>query len=161
MSRFQLPKGLEGIDKLPETNRLLQNLFHTHDESNSILSRPGITGLSEPGGLCRGGFEWNGALYYIYSQQLIKIPDVTSKAPTANKIAHAASTIWNTMKTTEKYDLPRTKREVGATRCVIAITTNITPIDLLQGLSRNKVRANSTNPIERVGIITTLVTLTK
>lgn len=78
MSRFQLPKGLEGIDKLPETNKLLQNLFHTHDENNSIISRPGITGLSEPGGLCRGGFEWNGALYYIYSQQLRKITNVTT-----------------------------------------------------------------------------------
>lgn len=72
MSRFELPKGSEGIDKLPETNKLLQNVFHTHDESNSIISRPGILGLSAPGGLCRGGFNWNGALYYVYSQELRK-----------------------------------------------------------------------------------------
>ena len=76
MSRFQLPKGTDGIDKLPETNQLLQNLFHTHDKNNSVISRPGIDGISNPGGTCRGGFEWNGFLYYIYSQQLRKILNV-------------------------------------------------------------------------------------
>ena len=82
MSRFRLPMGLEGIDKLPETNSLLQNLFHTHDESESIVSRPGISGISEPGDVCRGGFKWNDGLYYIYSDRLVKIDDVTTGAST-------------------------------------------------------------------------------
>lgn len=80
MSQFQLPKGTQGIDNLPETNQLLQNMFHTHDNSNSIISRPGINGISVPGGACRGGFEWDEDLYYIYSQELRKITDVDTGA---------------------------------------------------------------------------------
>lgn len=80
MARFQLPKGTQGIDKLPETNQLLQNVFHTHDASNSIISRFGIEGISVPGGTCRGGFNWNGSLYYVYSQELRKITNVDTGA---------------------------------------------------------------------------------
>jgi len=80
LARFQLPKGTQGIDKLPETNQLLQNLFHTHDASNSIISRFGIDGISVPGGTCRGGFNWNGSLYYVYSQELRRIDNVDTGA---------------------------------------------------------------------------------
>jgi hypothetical protein len=80
MGEFQLPKGTDGIDKLPETNTLLQNVFHSHDENNSIISRPGIPLISTPGGVCRGGFEWNEALYYVYSQQLRKITNTETGA---------------------------------------------------------------------------------
>lgn len=80
MSRFKLPKGTEGIDRLPETNELLQNVFHTHDERASVISRWGIGGISVPGGTCRGGFEWNKSLYYIYAQELRRINDVNTGA---------------------------------------------------------------------------------
>jgi len=80
LARFQLPKGTQGIDKLPETNQLLQNVLHTHDKSNSIISRPGIPLIAVVGGTCRGGFEWNGFLYYIYSQELRRIDDVDTGA---------------------------------------------------------------------------------
>ena len=80
MGEFQLPKGTDGIDKLPETNTLLQNLFHSHDENNSIISRPGIPLIDTVGGTCRGGFEWNGSLYYVYSQVLRKITNTVTGA---------------------------------------------------------------------------------
>lgn len=72
--------GIEGVNKLPETNKLLQNLFHTHDDNASIISRPAPSLISEVGDICRGGFEWNGSIYYIYSQELRKITDVETGA---------------------------------------------------------------------------------
>lgn len=71
MPRFQLPTGLEGTDKLPRTKTVLQNMLN--DGKGNNISRPGITEIATVGGVCRGGFEWNGNLYYVFSQNLVKI----------------------------------------------------------------------------------------
>lgn len=73
MSNFKLPSGLEGTDKLPRTRAELRNMFQT--ESGLNISRPGITEIATVGGVSRGGFEWNGSLYYVYSTELRKITD--------------------------------------------------------------------------------------
>jgi len=73
MPPFKLPSGLEGTDKLPRTKTELRNMFQT--ESGLNISRPGIPLIATVGGVCRGGFKWNGNLYYVYSQELRKITD--------------------------------------------------------------------------------------
>jgi len=82
MPTLDLPRGLEGTDKLPRTNTELRNVLNNGKGLN--ISRPGISLISTPGGLCRGGFEWNGELYYVYSQELRKF---------TNRITGASSII--------------------------------------------------------------------
>jgi len=78
MARIPFPVGLAGSENLPRTRRTLQNCFNNLD--GKILSRPGITQLNTTGRIARGNFEWNGALYQVVSQDLIKITNVDTGA---------------------------------------------------------------------------------
>lgn len=73
MPRIPLPAGFEGTENLPRTRRSLQNCFN--NGADKVISRPGITELNDTGGVARGQFVWNGALYQVSSQSLIKITD--------------------------------------------------------------------------------------
>jgi len=73
MPELSLPIGLEGTDKLPRTNTELRNMLNNGD--GLTISRPGIPLIASVGGVARGGFEWNGNLYYVYSQELRKFTD--------------------------------------------------------------------------------------
>ena len=78
MPKIDFPLGLQGVEHLPRTRRTLQNCFN--NGSGSIIGRPGIQGLSTTSGVARGQFVWNGALYQVVSQELIKITNTTTGA---------------------------------------------------------------------------------
>lgn len=67
---INFPLGLEGTDGLPQSRRALKNCFNAIDR---IIQRPGITQLGTTGRVARGAFEWNGALYEVASQDLLKV----------------------------------------------------------------------------------------
>ncbi len=71
MARIEFPLGIEGVENLPKTRRDLKNCFN--NGQGRVIGRPGIGLISTPGGVARGGFEWNGSLYEIYSQELRKL----------------------------------------------------------------------------------------
>lgn len=73
MPRVALPDGLRGQKNLPRTRRRLLNVYN---KGGLGLPRPGISQLNTTSKVARGGFEWNGALYQVVSQSLIKITDV-------------------------------------------------------------------------------------
>ncbi len=73
MPTLELPTGLEGTDRLPRTNTELRNMLN--NGNGLTISRPGIPLIADVGGVSRGGFEWNGDLYYVYSQELRKFTD--------------------------------------------------------------------------------------
>ena len=70
----ELPKGYDGVDKLPRTYTNLQNCVH--DGKRSIVPRLGITQLNTTGKVARGQFKWNDDLYQVVSTDLIRITDV-------------------------------------------------------------------------------------
>ena len=78
MARYKFPKGLEGTEDLPRTRQLLRNSFLT--PKGDIFPRPGIDTIAIVGGNARGGFEWNGFLYQVYSEELRKFTDVDTGA---------------------------------------------------------------------------------
>lgn len=78
MPRIAFPAGIEGVENLPQTRRSLQNCFN--DLKGNILFRPGITQLNTTSRVARGQFVWNGALYQVVSQDLIKITNTTTGA---------------------------------------------------------------------------------
>lgn len=78
MVRVAFPEGFVGVEGVPRTRRSLQNCFNNLD--GKIISRPGITQLSTTGKVARGQFVWNGSLYQVVSQILIKITDVVTGA---------------------------------------------------------------------------------
>lgn len=78
MVRVPFPAGVLGSESLPRTRRSLQNCFNNLE--GRVLARPGITQLNTTGGVARGSFVWNGSLYQVVSQQLIKITDVETGA---------------------------------------------------------------------------------
>ena len=78
MPRIPLVSGLEGSEKLPRTRRALQNCFK--NAKGRIIAFPGITQLATTSKVARGSFEWNGSLYMVVSQSLIKITDATTGA---------------------------------------------------------------------------------
>lgn len=78
MARFPLPRGLEGIENLPRTRRNLTNCFS--DGNGHIITRPGIELLNTTGRVARGTFDFNGDLYQVASQELLKITDINTGA---------------------------------------------------------------------------------
>lgn len=78
MARIDLPLGLAGSKNLPRTLQGLKNTFNNQD--GQAIARPGITKIKTTVGFARGGFEWNGSLYNISGQSLIKFTDVTTGA---------------------------------------------------------------------------------
>jgi len=78
MARIDLPKGVTGSENLPRTRRLLQNLINTGE--GRVIARPGINQLTTTGKVARGQFKWNGSLYQVVSDSLIKITNTTTGA---------------------------------------------------------------------------------
>ena len=78
MVRVAFPAGFEGVENVPRTRRLLQNCFN--NLKGRIISRPGITSLSTTSKVARGQFVWNGSLYQVVSQSLIKITNTETGA---------------------------------------------------------------------------------
>ena len=78
MPRVDFPLGFEAVEDLPRTRRSLQNCFNNGD--GKIISRPGITPLNTTSGVARGQFVWNGSLYQVVSEELIKITNVDTGA---------------------------------------------------------------------------------
>ena len=71
MPVIPFPTGLEGSDRLPHTRRSLTNCFN--NGNGQIISRPGIELLNTTGKVARGQFVWNGSLYQVVTQTLIKV----------------------------------------------------------------------------------------
>ena len=71
MPLIPFPNGLEGSERLPHTRRSLTNCFN--NGAGQIMSRPGIELLNTTGKVARGQFVWNGGLYQVVSQSLIKV----------------------------------------------------------------------------------------
>ncbi len=71
MPPIPFPDGIEGSERLPHTRRSLTNCFN--NGAGQIISRPGIEQLNTTGKVARGQFVWNGALYQVVSQSLIKV----------------------------------------------------------------------------------------
>jgi len=78
MPRVPFPSGFKGEEELPRTSRSLQNCFN--NLKGQILSRPGISQLNTTSKVARGQFVWNGALYQVVSETLIKITNTTTGA---------------------------------------------------------------------------------
>lgn len=78
MPRIPFPAGFEGVENVPRTSRALRNCFNNLD--GTIISRPGITQLNTTSRVARGQFVWNGALYQVASEQLIKITNTLTGA---------------------------------------------------------------------------------
>ncbi len=78
MPTIPFPLGFKGSRDLPETNETLLNLFNIGD--NKLLQRRGITQLNTTSKVARGNFEWNGFLYQVVSESLIKITNVATGA---------------------------------------------------------------------------------
>ncbi len=77
MADTPLPAGYLGSEQLPKTRQSLVNCFNA---GGAILQRPGITELATTSRVARGQFVWNGSLYQVASQDLIKITDVDTGA---------------------------------------------------------------------------------
>lgn len=78
MARVPFPDGFSGVENLPHTRRNLLNCFN--NKLGQIINRPGIGQLNTTGKVARGQFVWNGALYQVVSQSLIKITNTTTGA---------------------------------------------------------------------------------
>lgn len=78
MPPIAFPEGLTGVENLPRTRRSLTNCFNNLEEK--IISRPGIEQITTTGRVARGQFVWNGSLYQVVSNSLIKITDVETGA---------------------------------------------------------------------------------
>ena len=78
MPRVEFPLGLEGVEDVPRTRRALHNCFN--NLKGKIIYRPGITQLNTTAGVARGQFVWNGSLYQVVSEELIKITDTLTGA---------------------------------------------------------------------------------
>ena len=80
MPRIDFPQGTAGFPELPKTKRLLQNCFNTGD--GKILPRPGLSLINTTGTgkVARGQFVWNGALYQVASDKLLKVTNTATGA---------------------------------------------------------------------------------
>ena len=74
MPRIKFPVGLVGTENLPRTQRRLLNVFYNGEDL--VIGRPGIRELADTKRVARGNFEWNGNLYAVVGQDLIKFTDV-------------------------------------------------------------------------------------
>ncbi len=77
LAEIPFPLGLSGTVELPFTRKALRNCWN---RGGKIIQRPGSTLNGTTGLVARGSFEWNGGLYAVASQSLIKITDVTTGA---------------------------------------------------------------------------------
>lgn len=78
MPRIPAPLGYEGEEDLPRTWQTLKNCWR--NDKGHIIPRPGITSLNTTGKVARGAFVWNGSMYQVVSNSLIKITNVDTGA---------------------------------------------------------------------------------
>jgi len=78
MARIPFPRGFEGSESLPRTNRNTQNCFN--NGTGQILQTPGITELNTTSRIARGSFVWNDSLYIVATGDLLKITDIETGA---------------------------------------------------------------------------------
>ncbi len=79
MPKVDLPLGLDGAENLPHTRTALENCFN--NAQGEILPRPGVTTLgSNQTNLARGSFVWNGGLYFVFGNDLLKVTDILTGA---------------------------------------------------------------------------------
>ena len=76
--RVEFPKGLEEAENLPKTRRILQNCFN--NGKGQVFSRPGISQLSTTDRVARGAFVWNGSLYVVATNDLLKVTNLNTGA---------------------------------------------------------------------------------
>lgn len=90
MANIPFPTTTDGSEDLPRGKTTLQNCWV--NEKGEVIYRPGITKLSTTLGPARGGFEWNGSLYNISGNSLIKITNILTGAfSTIGTIAGSAN----------------------------------------------------------------------
>jgi len=77
LADIDLPTGFDGTLELPRTRRTLVNCFNA---AGKTISRPGINELNDTGKVARGEFVWNGNLYQVSSNDLIRIDNVLTGA---------------------------------------------------------------------------------
>ncbi len=77
LGEIAFPLGLQGTAKLPRTRKALRNCWN---DDGDIIQRPGFTLNGTNGLVARGAFEWNGGLYEVASQSLIKYTNVLTGA---------------------------------------------------------------------------------
>lgn len=115
MPKLEFPIGLQGVDALPKTKRVVENMFNNGQAR--MIGRPGIT-LNKlfTGKVARGSFEWNGFLYIVFSQDLEKITNVdtgasttigTIEGPTAIRVAKGQTKITIIAKSGKSYTLDK------------------------------------------------------
>lgn len=80
MTQIPLPFGLVGTENLPKTRQSLTNCFN--NGQGAIIPRPGIELIVETNGVARGQFVWQGSIYQVHSNELLKITDTTTGAST-------------------------------------------------------------------------------
>jgi hypothetical protein len=78
MAEIPFPDGLQGVNALPKTKRVLTNCYR--NRKGELLGRRGIDQLNTTGKVARGQFEWDENLYQVVSSSLIKITDLTTGA---------------------------------------------------------------------------------
>lgn len=76
VTRVPFPTGYMRTENLPRSRQQLRNCFN--DGQGHIITRPGITELNDTESNARGQFVWNGSLYQVTGDRLIKILDVTN-----------------------------------------------------------------------------------
>ncbi|MGI9306783.1 MAG: hypothetical protein ACR2P5_05700, partial [Gammaproteobacteria bacterium] len=77
-SKLPFPPGISGSVDLPETDIDMLNIFNNGD--GEMIPIPGITQLNTALGPARGSFEWNGSLYQVSGNSLIKITNLETGA---------------------------------------------------------------------------------
>lgn len=77
-TRIPLPLGFNESENLPRTKRVLLNGWN--DGNGKFVGRPGISQKNTTGKVARGNFVWNGNLYMVVSQSLIKITNTETGA---------------------------------------------------------------------------------
>lgn len=73
MARIPLPDGFNEVADLPRSRTSLQNCFNNLD--GRIVARPGIQELNETGTQARGQFVFDGILYQVSGERLLKVTD--------------------------------------------------------------------------------------
>lgn len=74
--RIPFPPGITGVKDLPRTRQETRNCFP--DREGRLISRPGIEFIVSTGTVARGQFVFNGFIYQVTGERLIKFTDAPS-----------------------------------------------------------------------------------
>ena len=79
LANAPFPLGLSGLRQLPQTRTALVNCWN---DEGAIISRPGISLISETDLVARGQFRYNDTLYRVLTDKLVKVTNLTTGAYT-------------------------------------------------------------------------------